>query len=150
MDDLENLENRLIYCQRRQIELKQQKDYTLSSFFLGYVRGLEYVLKTLSSGVEKGSKIMKMELKKGRIVAKSKNVIQKGERTGEIKYALSVSDSEDCVQDIAVSDDVAQMWDKLVPFTQEYDFVFDYSPKAFNGKAYIFFTVDSVVPSAVK
>lgn len=91
---------------------------------------------------------MKME-KICRVVSKKEVAIQSGERKGEVVYRLAVSDGEGTLTDIQAKIEPS-VFDTLVLFTKEYQVIFDYSLRSFNGKSYANFAIIYVLPSETK
>ncbi len=87
---------------------------------------------------------MKLE-KVCRIVSKNAVVIQKGERAGEVVYRMAVAsgDGDGSLVDIQAKIDSA-VFDSLVLFIKEYNVVFEYAVKSFNGRSYTDFSIVSV------
>lgn len=94
---------------------------------------------------------MKMFLKNGRFVGKNSNVVQTGQRAGEIIYRVSVSDGEGIVTDILFGGVLKPAdFDRINLFSDIYDMEFDYSQRTFNGKSYIGFYLVGFSPAVPK
>ncbi len=89
---------------------------------------------------------MKMTSEKCRIVSKNEVVIQTGERRGEVVFRLAVADGEGTLTDIQAKIE-PDVYKSLELFGVEYDCVFDYSMRTFNGKAYASFCVVDIFKS---
>lgn len=88
-----------------------------------------------------------MELNsKSFLVSFNETVIQAGDRKGEVVRRASLSDCSTIVKDLTIRSDYEGIPFKDLKCMTEYNFVFDYSQKVYDGKAYNSFTIKGIYP----
>lgn len=80
------------------------------------------------------------------LVSLNKTVIQAGDRKGDVVYRASLSDCNSIIKDLVVREDHDGIPFHDLKCMSEYNFVFDYSQKIYDGKAYNSFTIKGIYP----
>ena len=79
-----------------------------------------------------------------RFVGTDKSIIKSGDRVGEVIYKCDISSGQGTLTNLTFADTVkAEDFARIELFTAEYDTVFEYTQKSFNGKSYTNFVVVS-------